>query len=304
MAGKKRDKDRLREHAGVAEIQTIPPPSNEDDPLRWWTHHPTDAIEIDLRTLAEGQAENPYRNSLSTTWAGPYSGRPTLIAELAPHIRDQTLLCASGSASIYIRVLRRWWRLFDQLEAQVLVDGQRLPRVDSVSHLNAYHEVAAHKTGVDRQCFSLFRRLANAARKARALPLLHWIAPEDPETNRQLISDQLGRLLRANLNRNWVAVRRKWILRDEVRAEVDRRDRGEPANNLGPEGERLLKNWKEFRRIAEATGKVLPSPDDLRAGRSPTVLHKASLALGIMRSIQFPSVWEMEAAIHVALLDS
>jgi len=306
MAGKKRDKDHLKEHAGVDLVEVIlPPPSEDDDPLRWWTQHPTEKVEVDLNEFADGQLESPYGNSgLTTVWAGPYTGRPELIRELAPWVKHTTLMILPATVNQVCCALRRWWRLFDVLEATPLPGGQRLARVESVADLSALHEAGAHLHGVHAQPFQYFRSLANAARKERGLPQLHWIAPERPSPDRQLISDDMAKVLRFVLKANWRAVRKGWLLRDQVRAEADRRDQGDQPLDLGAEGEWLLANWREFQRAAQATDKILPSGDDLCAGRARSKLSKASLTLRDMRAIQFPTAWEADAAYHMALLDS
>lgn len=306
MAGRKRDKDHIRGHAGVELVElTTPPPSSEVDPLRWWTLHPNDATEVDLNEFAEGRAENPHgKRGLGKTWAGPFTGRPTLIHELAPWVKEQTLLNCRVNAVNIGNALRRWWRLFDALEATPLPGSKRLARVETVADLTAFHEAGAHQHGVARRSFSQFRNLANKARHALGLSQLHWIAPDGPQPDRQLISDDMAKVLRVALKTNWRAVRKDWMFRDQIRAEADRRDQGEPAVDLGEEGERLLANWREFRRVAEAIGTILPSSEDLFCGRSRQQMYQASLSLVDMRAIRFPKLWETDAAYHMALLDS
>lgn len=306
MAGKKRNKDHLKEHAGVELVEVVSPPSDSGDPLRWWTQHPTQACEIDLHEFAEGQTDYPGSNpGFAQLWAGPFTGRPGLIRELAPHLKAKTVLLAEASVHKYLGPLRYWWRLFDALEATPLPGGKHLARVDSVADLNEFHEAGYHQSGGTAKSFERFRALSNAARAALGLRELLWIGPDRPEPDRQLISDDMAKLLRIALKRNWKAVRKDWALRDRVRAEADGRDRGDPAEDLGPEGERLLVNWREFQRIAQATGKVLPSKDELTEGRTGYQLWSVSrLSVVDMRTLQFPTVWEVDAAMHVALLDS
>lgn len=306
MAGKKHNKDYLKEHAGVELVEVISPPSDSGDSLRWWTQHPTEAYEVDLHEFAEGQPDNPWSNQgLAQLWAGPFTGRPGLIRELAPHLKAKTVLLGEDSARKYLTALRYWWRLFDALEATPLPGGKRLARVDSVADLNEFHEAGYHQSGGIAKSFEKFRSLSNAARLALGLRELFWIGPDRPEPDRQLISDDMAKLLRIALKRNWKFVRKDWALRDRVRAEADRRDLGDPAEDLGPEGERLLVNWREFQRIVNATGKILPSKDELMDGRTKyQFLSISRLSVADMRTLQFPTVWEVEAAIHVALLDS
>lgn len=306
MAGRKRDKDRLKDHARVEAVaSTVRPPRDDGDPLRWSTLHPDDATEVDLHEFADGQTENPFgKSALAKTWAGPFSGRPELIRELAPHMKQITLPNRSGTVENCLTALRRWWRLFDALEATPLPGGQRLARVESVADLTNFHEAAAHQHGVPAGAFANFRWLANAAREARGLPQLHWATPDVPEPDRQLINDNMAKVLRVALKYNWRAAQKNWALRDKTRAEADRRDQGEQPEDLGTEGERLLANWREFQQAARKTGTILPSSRDLRAGRSIRQLNRASLTLTDMRAMQFPTAWETDAAYHMALLDS
>lgn len=306
MAGKKRNKDHLKEHAGVELVEIVSPPSDSGDPLRWWTQHPTEAYEVDLQEFAEGQTESPWGNLgfFSQLWAGPFTGRPGLIRELAPHLKAKTVLLGEDSVRKYLAALRYWWRLFDTLETTPLPGGKRLVRVDSVADLNEFHEAGYHQLGGIAKSFEKFRGISNAARAALGLRELLWIGPERSEPYRQLISDDMAKLLRITLKRNWKAVRKDWAIRDGVRAEADRRDRGDPAKDLGPEGERLLVAWREVQRIAQTTGKVLPSRDELKDGRTNHQLRRALLSVAEMRALQFPTVEEVDAAMHVALLDS
>lgn len=306
MAGKRRNKDHLKEHAGVELVEVVSPPRDSGDPLSWWTQHSTDACEVNLHEFAEGQTRSPWSNQgLTNLWAGPFTGRPGLIRELAPHLKAKTVLLAKASVGKYLTALHYWWRLFDALEATPLPGGNRLARVDSVADLNEFHEAGYHQSGGNAKSFEKFRSLSNAARATLGLRELLWVGPDRPEPNRQLISDDMAKLLRIALKRNWKAVRKDWALRDRVRAEADRRDRGDPAEDLGPEGERLLGNWREFQRIAQATGKVLPSSHELRDARNRYQFNVASrLSVVDMRTLLFPTVGEIEAAMHVALLDS
>jgi hypothetical protein len=306
MAGKKRDKDHLKDHARVELVTVIaPPPSDDEDPLRWWTQHPTEAIEVDLRVFAEGQAEHRYVNSgLAATWAGPFTGRPKFIHELAPWVKEKTLLNGPGTAVHVYKALRRWWRLFDALEATPLPGDQRLARVESVADLTQFHEAGAQQDGVPVIAFNLFLGLANKARMALGLSRLHWVPPDSAAPDRQLISDDMARVLLHALKNNWRAVLKDWELRDQIRAEGDRRDQGAAAVDLGPEGERLLANWRQFQRAAPATKEVLASSAELMAGITRYEFRKAGLTLTDMRAMEFPTVWEADAAYHMALLDS
>jgi hypothetical protein len=329
MSGKKRDKDNLTNHAGLALVEAFPTPIDEDDPLRWWTLHATDAIKVDLHEFAKGQQEDPHADKLfAPKWRGPFTGRPDLIAELAPHLRDRVNFLTADSVVSLLGGLRTWWRLFDAIEATPLPGEKHLKRVESVADLTSFHEAAAHQNGMNANNFAALRELANSALHALGLPQLHWLTPDTPEPDRQLISDDMARVLRFALKANWRAVQRDWRLRDQIRREVERQenavqliesaqslhiDRGawacipykdDTVFHLGPSGERLMRNWREFLRISKATGKIVPSGKDLGDGRDTSTFSRLGLTRTEMLAVQFPTLWEVEAAFHMALLDS
>lgn len=77
MSIEKKNKDHLKEHRGVAPIPPALPKSK--DPLQFWTNHPTENTLVDLRPFSDGEFE---RTASVTNWPGPFTGRPSLIAEL------------------------------------------------------------------------------------------------------------------------------------------------------------------------------------------------------------------------------
>lgn len=305
MAGKKKNKDHTKDHAGLALVSTILPPSDQGDPLRFWTLHATDATYVDLHPFAQGQHENPVGNGgFSPLWPGPFSGRPGLIAEMAPFLKARLSPRGQGTAEGFLGSLRTWWRLLDTVEKTPLPGGKRLKRVESVADLAALHESAAHQAGMTVLNFRRFRDIANDVRNELGLPPLRWEIPDAPEPDRQLISDDMARALRTALKANWRAVRKDWLLKDHVRAEANRRDLGETEVDLGPKGERLLVNWQWFHRASTAIGTLLPTGKQLVNSSGRAQLAKSRLSQTEMYEIQFPTRWDTHAALHMALMDS
>jgi hypothetical protein len=331
MAGSKKNKDHLKDHAGLALVTTILPPSDDEGLLHFWTQHATDAVEIDLKPFAEGQTKNPLsRSGFSHRWLGPFTGRPELIRELAPHLKTQIELLGAKTAEDYLIALRTWWRLFDAVEAMPLASGNQLARVESVADLTSLHEAAAHQGSMRPHTFGRFRDLANKALIAAHLPQLHWISPEKTDPDRQLISDEMASVLRVALKLNWRTTRKDWLLRDQVRAEADRRAavamrlisirswqrsqstwspipyRDDTVVYLGPQGDRLMLNWLEYQKISKLTGKIIPSGEELRSGRQHDetwAMTKAGISQTDMLAMQFPTLWEVDTAFHMALFD-
>lgn len=302
----KKDKDHLKKHADVSAVGAEPTePPKSDDPLDFWTNHPTENYAVNLHPFADGEFENPNPMGKNTgRWGGPYIGRPNLIAELAPAIQAGVSLLSKRSAAQYKSSLRAWWRLFDAYENTPLANGQRPSRIESVADLNELHEAFALQSGMLRGNFVTFHRLANVTRQFLKLPLLLWEAPKDGDPIRTLIPDDQAKELKIALKQDWEQVRKTWARFDAVREEAARRDCGETARHLDEEEDRLLKNWQYFQSIQLKTGRILPTGEQLLDGKPATDLSGQGLERKLMRSILFPSVGEADVAFHLALMNS
>jgi hypothetical protein len=309
-----KNKDHLKEHAGVELVAPVTA-ATSDDPLRFWTGHPTENTLINLYPFAVGESQNPHPKG-GGNWAGSFGARPDLIQELAPSIQARCTLAAQSTTKSYLAMLRAWWRLFDALEATPDQNGQTLARVESVADLNALHEAVAHKRNMDPQYFNYFLRCANDARKIfkPRLPDLLWTPPKRSDPIRHMIPDDQARALKIILKQDWEAVRRTWARHDAIRVEaglratiasnsIDAICHGE-STPLCEEDELLLKHWEHLQRIQQATGLLLPSGDQLREGQHHTFLLCQGLEVNVMRAIIFPTVEEADIAFHLALMGS
>lgn len=306
MSIEKKNKDHIKEHAGVSSIAIEPPERpKSDDPLYFWTGHPTDNYPVNLHPFADGQFENPRsKGKNSGNWGGAYTGRPNLIAELAPAIQANVSLLGSGTAKSVESALRAWWRLFDAYENTPLANGQRPPRIESVADLNELHEAFALQQGILSRSLIQFRILANATRQLMKLPLLLWVAPKRDDPIRTLIPDDQAKELKTALKQDWERVRKAWARNDAIREESARRERGESARILEGEEEHLLKNWRHFQSIQLKTDRILPTGEQLLDGKSASLCHLHGLERKLMRSILFPTVEEADIAFHMALMNS
>lgn len=302
----KTNKDHLMGHAGVAAVGGEPPePPKSDDPLYFWTNHPMDNYAVDLHPFADGEFENPHPNGVKGGfWGGAYTGRPSLIAELAPAIQASVSLLGKGSAMVCESALRAWWRIFDAYEITPLPNGQHPPRIESVADLNELHEAFAHQQGISRRYFVIFRNLASATRQFMKLSLLFWVAPKDNDSIRTLIPDDQAKELKTALKQDWERVRKTWAGNDAIRQEENRRTSGETARHLDEEEDRLLKNWQHFQSIQLKTGRILPTGEQLLDGKRHVTLSHHNLQRKLMRSILFPTVEEADIAYHMALMNS
>ncbi len=302
MSINKRNKDHLKEHAGATLVTPILVPKS-DDPLRFWTSHPTKSTLVDLHPFADGEFQNPHPTGAGT-WAGPFTGRPQLITELAPAIDGRCALISSTSVKNYTAALRAWWRLFDSLENDSVLDDQSITRVTSVADLNELHEAAAHQSGMKGYIFKNFLSIVIDARRLLRLPMLLWSPPKDTDPVRCLIPEDQARELKIAIKQDWERVRHTWARNDAIRAEAARRATGENPCNFGVEGERLLLNWQHFQRIQLETGNFVPTGDQILDGDRSQKFKDRGFERNLMRAILFPTAEEAEIAFHLALMNS
>jgi hypothetical protein len=298
----KKNKDHIRKHRGVALVAPALPKG--DDPLQFWTNHATENTFVDLHCFANGEFDNP-RPSGGGDWPGGYTGRATLIAELAPAIEARCLMRGQRTVQSLLSDLRAWWRLFDAVEAETIPDGRRIAKVTSIADLGPYHETAGHKQRLRAQTFNSFIALVNAERVLRRLPLLGWIAPGNTDPIRHLIPDDQTREIKISIKQDWERVRKLWALNDKVRVEAELRSRGEPPAQLIDDEAHRLKNLQYLQEIQKKTRLILPSGQQLLgAWKNEGPLVRRGLSRSLMRSIAFPTVEEADVAFHMALLNS
>lgn len=301
MSIEKKSKDHLKAHRGG----TVAPPAllRSDDPLLFWTNHPTENISVDLRPFSLGEFEPA--TVFAQNWPGPFTGRPTLIAELAPALEACCAIRGRGTAAGYLTALRAWWRLFDAMEATFAPDGRPIAKVISVADLGPHHEAAALQQHITNRSFLCFVKIADAARTMRRLPPLGWLPSAKPETIRHLLPEDQAREIKTAIKQDWEHVRKTWVMNDKVRAEAERRMRGEPPGELDEEESRRLNNWQYMQGIQLQTGVLLPSGQQLLGvWKGEDSLDRRGLNRSLMRSIAFPTVVEADIALHLALLHS
>ena len=281
----KKDKDNLKHYAGAALVSPILAPKS-DNPLRFWTNHPTENTLVDLLVFFNGESVNPGNGK----WRGAFSGRPELTKQLAPALEARLQLLSLNSARGHTNCLRMWWRLFDQLEKTPLSDGRQVARVATIADINDLHANAARQMGMDRTNFRLFVSLVNDARrliKPKPLPILHWASPKGGEPIRNLIPEDQVRDLRTALKQGWERVRNTWAWKDAIRQEAARHRAGGSPADLGEKEKNLLENWEHFWRIQQQTGRLLPTSEQIYDGRTPDYFCERRLELKVIALSSF-----------------
>lgn len=300
------NKDHLKEHSGVQLVEPVLAPTSED-PLRFWTNHPSENTAVDLHVFADGEHENPGHG----LWVGPFSGRPELIAEMALAIQARLTLAAPSTCSTYLSSLRKFWRIFDQLEAAEASHGRVVERLTSVTNLTHMHEAAAHRAVTNGPQFNKFVTLANDVRRLMRLGPLWWTTPSFGAPNRQLIPESQAKALKIAIKRDWEKVRKEWTRLDAIRRaeEPDTLTEREKQDDAivfryAEQNDELRRNWSHLERIQQTTGRILPSTEQLCGGVTTGGLLYRGLEVSLMRTIAFPTVLDADVAFHMALLGS
>lgn len=299
------NKDHLNKHRGVEPVDTPLAPQS-DDPLRFWTQHPTENTLFELYVFADGENEKPTR----ARWSGPFSGRPDLIMELAPAIQARLTLAAAKTCAKYKVALRKFWRVLDQLEATISADGRTVERLTSVKNLTHLHEAAMHRNGIDMHQFGIIVALADDTRRLMRVPPLFWTAPLERVPDRQLIPADQAKVLKTAIKQDWEKVRKTWARHDAIRrgeepdtlSEWEKRD-AVIVLQYAERNDELRRNWQHLVRIQNTTSRTLPTPEQLNDGR-PSLSAWTGLESMLMRGIAFPTVEEADIAFHAALMGS
>lgn len=166
-----------------------------------------------ISLCSETENNNPGKKGGS--WAGPFRGRPQLIQELAPAFHDQVISQPTKSVSIYVHMLRKWWRVMDAVEAS----DDAIPLIASVADLSDLLRQFAVDSGMDRLVFGGFLKLANTTRIALGLRKLHWLPPEERVSHRHLPPQWQTDLIRHKLKHRWFATLERWATADALRAQ-------------------------------------------------------------------------------------
>ncbi|WP_288392142.1 hypothetical protein [uncultured Herbaspirillum sp.] len=161
------------------------------EPLTFYTSHKKPCF-VDLREFANGVSIEISSGGANTSRiSSVFSGRPELISELFPVIKDLYRSHAPGSVKTLKSSLRWWWQFFDAYDRLALA-GERFTSSSQWNGIHHAHYRIEHLTG-RRICTAataqIFFRILRLARVQSGLPFW-WPAIETPPAERQLISGE------------------------------------------------------------------------------------------------------------------
>ncbi len=252
MGIRKTKKEHLKEHAGLALVPREPLRVPEsDDPLVFWTRHPTDPTKVDLREFAAGKAETLTGRKAEKH----FTGRPGLVAQLVPALKDSLVVAASNTVVQYITALRNWWSILDGIESSAKIAGKPIERVDDARNLTPLHAARAHQAGMSRKAFSTFRALVDSTRIALGARETYWQAPEEDDAVKHIPPEEQRKAIRMAVKYACRRVLQHW----EVCRELEQTER-EPVDQ---EVAALWRALRHMRAAQNRTGKSLPNSDEL-----------------------------------------
>jgi len=282
-------KDHLRDAPALALVNQEPA-SNDSDPLIFWNSHPKKRTLIDLTGFRDGRLEETKNGAARVE---PFKGRPELIFEMAPIIKDHVEALAGKSVYQILASLRSWWRILDRIEH----DFPEEQPISSTLQLGALHGTRGAELSTSRMEFSTFLLLANKTRVVYAGRPLFWDRPPARDPNRKLPPAWQTDLVRRELKHKWFETYDRWLLADELmklgRPVVDAQD--DPV--LFTDQERLLRGYQFYEAAAVRQGNP-----------RPTHLHKEALgsrgfeSLNVQASELIRAKYPDAACVRTALL--
>ena len=290
------NKDHLREHAGVtlaAPVRVDAPQSH--DPLVFWTQHEKEPCEVNLHPFAMGQEKSKHKQNGGKKFI-PFTGRPELISQLTPAIEEAVLYAPKSTVNSYMNALRDWWRVLDAVEAAAAMAGQPMTRVEDVRLLTHVQSEFAHRTGLSRTKFGIFRLLVDTTRMALGVGQTYWESPEDPDTQKHIPKQEQRDALRFTVRGICRSVMERWTQSDRL-SQSDEMP-------LDPHEAILWRNVRYMRNIQMKTGNALPKPDDLFDDIAQWALNtNGSFKMCLQESV-FPSHQDANAVWHQCLLNT
>ena len=224
-------------------------------PLQFWTRPPEGRkVLVDLAPFATGQEVGVHGRKLRN---GPFVGRPRLMHQLFPAVKDQLAMARAPTVDGYRKAFRTWCRVIDLADKRT---GAANGPANSfgVEHLGPLHLQIAVDTGVPRKQLSDFRRVVDLTRRAMSLPPLFWTLPVDEQPTRELQPAWQTQAVRVALKRGWFEALDRWQLTSRLLG----------AGARSADEADLLSALHVVKACADKTGLARPSADELHAEAS------------------------------------
>lgn len=285
-------KDHLKELASpLTEVQFENRQSVSADPLRFETKHASHPVVIDLNPFKNGEHQ---RSGAGNFWGGPFTGRPALIAQLAPVLFELAEYRPAATVNQYVTYFRVWWRHFDAVERECAAPGMPAPVVTTVADITEIHRQRAFDRGMSSPCFSGFIRMVNMVRRVQQLAPLYWKPPERTEARRHLPPRWEIDKIRIRLKHNWFDTLHRW----ERTAELLQETAPQPQSQTEV---KLLKNYRHFISTAIRLRHPRPSIKMLGKGMDRHTFYAQGYNVSDMLRGFYPDGEDIRTAFHLCL---
>src|SRR5476649_836695 len=138
------------------------------DPLEIRADHDSGATVLSLHQFAHGTLDKGAYPLIKNR----FTGRPILIAQLAPHIQLLYGEKRGKTASNLIPILRRWWVFLDSI-----TDEQDVNTFEDIDDFIGFRQSRVKALGGNYR--TDFLRLVNAVRAENGLPSLYWPSQDE-----------------------------------------------------------------------------------------------------------------------------
>jgi hypothetical protein len=188
----------------VVDFSTVKPTVSRD-PLTIQTDHDSGASALSLHQFAEGTLDDITYPLIKTR----FTGRPILIAQLAPHIQSKYGDKKNITAKNIITILRRWWVFFDSI-----IDEQQVNSIEDIDDFIGFRHIRVGALSSNYR--TDFLALINAARLERGLPKLYWPGQDDDTPAGHLPHFPHVKVIYHELKQRMKFLTARWELADEL----------------------------------------------------------------------------------------
>ncbi|WIV98451.1 hypothetical protein [Kinneretia aquatilis] len=281
--GRKKEKGRDQGEVACGE------PNEGERAFSFWSVHPELPTFVDLSPFACGQE----RSSTGRCWKGDFTGRPELLVDILPILREELSILAPRSIEWTLASLRAWWRVFD--EAERADSNKEQPRVCRVEDITELHQLVSRRMNMTVATHTAFVRIVNLRLFQKNRPPLYWRLPtKSPLKSEAPTAHEIQRI-RLALKRRWFAAIDRWAAADLwptdlTRAKLPKPKRAEHVHSI-------------YRGVVQTAGRALPT-----GAQAAVVLGLKEcprwLPLGEGISGLYPTGDDVRAAFHLCLLIS
>lgn len=281
--------DASSSRAGYRNPRELPPMEPDEFWISTTNRNPGAA---DLSVLFTGEFHRKSRGK----WSGPFTGRPLLVRQLMPAIRQQYGDQSDWSLRGLVQSLRCWWRLFDRMEAGEYVAGEFLaPAVHSVEDLTDAHLRFALDVGISRHAYTHFAGVADTTRRALKLKPLYWCGPDEQRRTPNLPTLPQVAAIRNVLKRRWFAVLDRWQKADELL--MGDQPRSAAENDI-------LCSYLMFAHVVADTGTPQPTYQQIKQSLNSACGASKGFNAGQMRRLAFPNRADVRVAFMLCQIST